>query len=115
MDIQDKVALITGGASGLGRAAAEALLSKGAKVFLFDLNEDACKTAVAELGAENCAYAITDVSDEESVNAGLGAAIETFGKINIVVNSAGMGPPAKVIGRDGETVRLDGAIRMQAR
>lgn len=106
MDLQDKVALITGGASGLGRASAVALVGKGAKVFLFDLNEDACKATVEALGSDNCAYAITDVSDEDSVNAGLDKAITAFGKLDIVLNSAGIGPPCKVIDREGNPLAL---------
>jgi NAD(P)-dependent dehydrogenase (short-subunit alcohol dehydrogenase family) len=106
VEIQDKVALITGGASGLGKAAAEALVAKGARVFLFDLNEEACQAAVEELGANNCAYAIVDVADEESVIAGLDNAMETYGKLHIVANCAGIGPPGKVIDRDGEPLSL---------
>ncbi|GAA5317316.1 MAG: 3-hydroxyacyl-CoA dehydrogenase [Candidatus Pelagadaptatus aseana] len=106
MDLQDKVALITGGASGLGRATAQALVSKGAKVFLFDLNEDACKATVAELGSDNCAYAIADVTDEDSVNAGLDQAMTAFGKLHIVLNSAGIGPPCKVLDREGNPLPL---------
>ncbi|MGH1371100.1 MAG: SDR family NAD(P)-dependent oxidoreductase [Cellvibrionaceae bacterium] len=106
MNLTDKVALITGGASGLGRASAEALVAKGAKVFLFDLNEEACKATVAALGAESCAYTIADVTDEESVNAGLDQAMETFGKLHIVLNSAGIGPPCKVLDREGNPLAL---------
>ena len=106
MEIQDKVALITGGASGLGKATAEALAAKGAKVFLLDLNEQACQAMVEQLGAENCAYAITDVADEESVIAALDKAKQAFGKLHIVVNCAGIGPPSKVIDREGEPLPL---------
>jgi len=106
MDLQDKAAVITGGASGLGKATAEALVAKGAKVFLFDLNEEACLAAVAELGAENCAYAVTDVTDEDSVNAGLDQAMAAFGKLHIVLNAAGIGPPAKVLDREGNPLPL---------
>lgn len=106
MDLQNKVAVITGGASGLGKATAEALVAKGAKVFIFDLNEDACQATVEQLGAENCAYAVTDVTDEDSVNAGLDQAMEAFGKLNIVLNAAGIGPPAKVLDREGNPLPL---------
>ena len=106
MEIQDKAALITGGASGLGKAAAEALASKGARVFLFDLNEEACQALVDELGAECCAYAVTDVTDEDSVIAGLDKAQEAYGDLHIVANCAGIGPPSKVIDRDGNPLPL---------
>lgn len=106
MDIQDRVAIITGGASGLGKATAEALVARGAKVFLFDLTEGACSSVVNELGRENCAYAITDVTDEGSVNSGLDQAMKVFGDLHIVINAAGIGPPAKVISRDGNPLPL---------
>ncbi len=106
MDLQDKVAVITGGASGLGKAAAEAFVSKGAKVFILDLNEEACVAAVEEMGSANCGYAITDVVCEESVNAALDKALDTFGKLHIVLNAAGIGTPAKVLDRDGNPLPL---------
>ena len=106
MNLQDKVAVITGGASGLGKAAAEALVARGAKVYLFDLNVEACKTVVEELGAENCAFASTNITDEDSVESSLDQAIEAFGRIHIVVNSAGIGPPAKVLDRNGNPLPL---------
>ncbi len=106
MNVENKVALITGGASGLGKAAAAELVAKGAKVFLFDLNEDACLATVEALGADNCDYALVNVTDEDSVNAGLDKAMETFGKLNIILNSAGIGPPCKVIDREGNPLPL---------
>ena len=60
MDIKDKVAVITGGASGLGLATAKLLKEKGAKLMLLDLNEDNSKAAVAELG-DISDYSITNV------------------------------------------------------
>ena len=68
MNIQDKVAVITGGASGLGLATAKALKEKGAKLMLLDLNEDNAKAAVAELG-DDADYCITNVIEEENVKA----------------------------------------------
>lgn len=106
MNIDDKVAVITGGASGLGAAAAEALVSAGAKVFLLDLNKDTCQAMVNNLGAEACGYAITDVADEDSVNAALSQAVEAFGKLHIVVNCAGVGTPGKIVDREGEPLPL---------
>jgi NAD(P)-dependent dehydrogenase (short-subunit alcohol dehydrogenase family) len=107
MEIVNKVAVITGGASGLGRATAEALISHGAKVFILDLNESACRQVVAALGEENIGYAITDVTEEQSVNNALDAAISRFGSIHIVLNAAGMGPPKKVIDKNGLALPLD--------
>ena len=66
MDINNKVAVITGGASGLGLATAKLLKEKGAKLMLLDLNEDNAKAAVDELG-DVADYSITNVIEEESV------------------------------------------------
>ena len=66
MELTNKVALITGGASGLGLATAEALIKSGAKVMLLDLNEDNAKAASESLG-DNASYAIANVTEEESV------------------------------------------------
>ena len=59
MELQDKVVVITGGASGLGRATADYFVGKGARVSLFDLNEDAGNAAVAALGEDNALFALT--------------------------------------------------------
>ncbi len=68
MRIQDKVIVITGGASGLGLASAHYLLrEKGARIAIFDLNVEAGNKAVAELGAERALFVPTDVSNEQSV------------------------------------------------
>ena len=79
MDIKDKVAVITGGASGLGLATAKLLKEKGAKLMLLDLNEDNAKAAVEELG--DCAdYAITNVIEEDSVKAAIDKTVENLEK-----------------------------------
>jgi NAD(P)-dependent dehydrogenase (short-subunit alcohol dehydrogenase family) len=70
MDIKDKVAVITGGASGLGLATAKLLKEKGAKLMLLDLNEDNAKAAVEELG-DISDYSITNVIEEDSVKAAI--------------------------------------------
>ncbi|BFM18429.1 SDR family NAD(P)-dependent oxidoreductase [Maricurvus nonylphenolicus] len=106
MDLQNKVAVITGGASGLGQAACRALAAEGAKTFIFDLNETAAQAMVDELGADNCSYAVVDVANEESVNNGLQQAMQAFGELHIVANCAGIGPPTKVIDRDGNPLPL---------
>ena len=100
MDVKEKVAIITGGASGLGLGTARRLVDKGAKVVIFDLNEERAKEVCKELG-ENIAYAPVDVTSKESVEAGIKKAIETYGAINMCVNCAGIAPPQQVIGRTG--------------
>lgn len=100
MNIKDKVAVVTGGASGLGLATVTRLVEKGAKVVIFDLNETKAKEAVEQLG-ENVQYAIVNVSDDESVQKGINQALESFGAIHFCVNCAGVGTPGKTIGKKG--------------
>ena len=73
MEIQDKVIVITGGASGLGRATAGYFVDKGARVSIFDLNEEAGAATVAELGEDKALFSVTDVTSEESVAAAIDA------------------------------------------
>jgi len=100
MDLKDKVAFITGGASGLGRATAENFVAAGAKVMIFDLNEDNAKATAEEIG-DNATFAAGDVADEDAVKAAIDKTIETFGAIHINVNSAGIGAAARTVGKDG--------------
>jgi NAD(P)-dependent dehydrogenase (short-subunit alcohol dehydrogenase family) len=103
MDIDGVAAIVTGGASGLGGGTAERLAKAGAKVTLFDLN--------AELGADHAAtigghFIRVDVTDEATVSAAIAEAEGINGKARILVNCAGIGPPAKVIDRDGNPLPL---------
>ena len=100
MDIKGKVALITGGASGLGLATAEKLLAAGSKIMLVDLNEDNVKKAAESLGEET-AYAIANVTEEDSVTKCIKSTVDKFGGIHIVVNCAGIGSASKTVGKDG--------------
>lgn len=100
MKLKDKVAVVTGGASGLGLATVTRLAEKGAKVVIFDLNETKAKEAASSLG-EAVRYAVMDVTDEQSVWEGIGDAIEAFGAIHICVNCAGVGTAGKTIGKRG--------------
>ena len=101
MDINGKVAVITGGASGLGAATARLLVSKGAKVSIFDLQEDKGKALVEELGADNALFQNVNVVSEESVQAGVAATMAKFGAIHICCNYAGIGNAIKTVGKDG--------------
>lgn len=100
MELKDKVAIVTGGASGLGRATTEAFLAKGAKVVIFDLNEAAGNATADELGA-NVKFAKVNVADEASVQAGIKFAVDTFGALHIAVNCAGIGSASKTYGSKG--------------
>jgi NAD(P)-dependent dehydrogenase (short-subunit alcohol dehydrogenase family) len=92
-DLQGKVAVITGGASGIGRAVADKAVTKGMKIVLGDIEEGPLKTAVDDLvgtGAEVLGV-VTDVSDRASVEALRDAALERFGAVHLVHNNAGIG------------------------
>jgi 3-oxoacyl-[acyl-carrier protein] reductase len=90
--LNGRVALVTGASQGIGRACAVALATAGARVALAARNEEKLKQAVEEItaaGGEAAAFQI-DVADEDSIKAGVKAAIERFGKIEILVNNAGV-------------------------
>lgn len=103
MEVAGNVAIVTGGASGLGGATAERLASGGAKVALFDLNEELGTAHAERIGAR---FFKVDVTDETAVEAAIAEAEAVNGKARILVNCAGIGPPAKVIGRDGKAIPL---------
>lgn len=87
--LSGKVAVVTGGASGIGAAISEAFIAKGAKVAVLDINADIAKAKADELGA-NAKPFVCDVSSPQSVNDAIAAVIEGFGGIDIAVNSAGV-------------------------
>jgi NAD(P)-dependent dehydrogenase (short-subunit alcohol dehydrogenase family) len=99
VDIKGGVALITGGASGLGLATARRLLDAGARVVLADLPTSAGAEVAEGLG-ENARFAPADVTDSAAVGAALDAAAE-LGELRVAVNCAGVGPPERVLGKKG--------------
>ncbi|MFV3126688.1 SDR family NAD(P)-dependent oxidoreductase [Niveispirillum sp. KHB5.9] len=103
MDIKGTGAIVTGGASGLGGATAALLAGRGAKVTIFDLNADLGNQLAKEIGGH---FIKLDVTDADAVEAALQEAEGLHGKARILVNCAGIGPPAKVIGRDGKATPL---------
>ncbi|MCP4411081.1 MAG: 3-hydroxyacyl-CoA dehydrogenase [Gammaproteobacteria bacterium] len=101
MDISGKVAIVTGGASGLGEATVRAYLDKGTKVAIFDMDSERGKKLIEELGADKLLFAKVDVADENSVMLAIDKVISTFGAIHICNNYAGIGPAMKTIGKKG--------------
>lgn len=100
MELKDKVAVITGGASGLGRAAVRRFIGNGAKVAIFDMNADKGNALVEELGGD-VIFCQVNVTDEESVAAGIAATMEAFGAIHINCNFAGIGNAKRTMGKKG--------------
>jgi len=98
MNIKGHAAIITGGGSGLGAATAEALAQAGARIALLDIDATRAQTVAARLGgsAHPC-----DVADAASAEAAMQAAIAAHGPPRLLVNCAGIGPAARIIGRDG--------------
>ena len=100
MRIEGKTFLVSGGASGLGRASANALHAAGASIVIGDVNEAVGGAAAKELGAR-CLFVKTDATSEEAVSAAVAAAVAKFGALHGVVNTAGIGTAAKVLGKNG--------------
>ncbi|MDQ3940464.1 MAG: 3-hydroxyacyl-CoA dehydrogenase [Actinomycetota bacterium] len=100
MNVSDKVALVTGGASGLGRAATEHLLEAGASVVILDLPTSDGATVAKELG-DSVRFAAADVTNESEVKAAVDLAVTEFDALHVAVNCAGVGFPGRVLTRDG--------------
>jgi NAD(P)-dependent dehydrogenase (short-subunit alcohol dehydrogenase family) len=96
----DIAAVVTGGASGLGKATAQSLRAEGVKVALFDRDEERGKAAAEELGATFCKV---DVTSDDSVDEGFAAARKANGQERILVNCAGIGSAVKTASRAKET------------
>jgi 3-hydroxyacyl-CoA dehydrogenase / 3-hydroxy-2-methylbutyryl-CoA dehydrogenase len=100
MNSKDVVAVVTGGASGLGEASVRELVKKGARVVIVDIDTDKGETLAAAIGA-NAVFVKTDITSEADVRQAIQKAIDAFGKINVVINCAGIVNPGKLIGRKG--------------
>ncbi|MET8220351.1 3-hydroxyacyl-CoA dehydrogenase [Streptomyces hirsutus] len=99
MDINGSVALVTGGASGLGLATVKKLVASGAKVVIVDLPSSPGKEVAAELG-DGVVFAPADVTSEQDITAALDAA-EELGTLRVAVNCAGIGNAIKTVGKQG--------------
>jgi NAD(P)-dependent dehydrogenase (short-subunit alcohol dehydrogenase family) len=100
MIVKDCIAVVTGGASGLGEATVRNLASGGGRVTIFDIQADRAEALAKELG-DNVIFANTDITSEESVQAGIKKTVDTFGGINVAVNCAGVGAAQKILGKKG--------------
>lgn len=101
MRIEDGVALVTGGASGLGEATVRYLIGRGARgVAALDLNRERGLAMQSELG-ERCAFLHTDITDDGQVRAAVDQTLARYGALHVVVGAAGIAGPAKLLGRNG--------------
>ncbi|MBW2095880.1 MAG: SDR family NAD(P)-dependent oxidoreductase [Deltaproteobacteria bacterium] len=100
MDLKKCVAVVTGGASGLGEACVRLFAEQGAKVSILDLAEDRGEALAAEIG-DDVLFIKTNVTDEGTVKDAVEETVKVFGALQIAVNCAGIGIPAKVLGKEG--------------
>lgn len=98
MRIENKVFLVTGGASGLGAATAQMLVAAGAKVMLVDMNAEAVAAQAERLGAQSV---VADISNEAAAEAAVQATVKAFGGLNGLVNCAGIVRGEKILGKNG--------------
>lgn len=96
MNVNHVIALVTGGASGLGEATVRRLHANGAKVVIVDLNEVGGLTLAQELG-ENAVFAKADVANEGDIQAAVQLALDQFGALNVAVSCAGVGEAIKTV------------------
>jgi len=96
MRLKDKVAIITGGAAGIGKATAERFIEEGAKVVICDVNEEAGKAAAGEFGFD---FYRVDITDRKAVQEWVDQVVEKYHKIDILINNAG-------VLRDGQLVKV---------
>ena len=89
-NLNDRVAIITGGAQGFGFAIAERFISSGAKVIIWDIDENECKKAISKINSKDFSFQIVDVRQIKEVESKLKEVEKKFGKIDIFINNAGV-------------------------
>jgi NAD(P)-dependent dehydrogenase (short-subunit alcohol dehydrogenase family) len=95
--LAEKVVIVTGGASGIGRAVVDRLLAEGSRVALVDLDEDGVARALAELGEERLLGVVADVSSEDGTERYVAAALERFGRVDGLHANAGIAEPGPTV------------------
>ena len=103
MLVRGLAAIVTGGSSGLGGATASLLAQQGAKVSIFDLNEELGRAHAESIGGH---FVRVDVADEQAVDEAIADAERAHGKARILVNCAGIGPPGNVVDREGRALPI---------
>jgi 3-oxoacyl-[acyl-carrier protein] reductase len=89
-DLNNRVAIVTGGAQGFGLAISQRFIEAGAKVIIWDIDEDAIKKTLDKIDSQNLSHQIVDVSNFENINKNLSEAESKHGKIDIFINNAGI-------------------------
>ena len=112
--LDGKVAILTGGSGGIGKAAAKLFAEEGGRVLLVDLDADALESAVAEIGADQAACVVADVTDPEQTRAYVAGAVEKFGGVDIALLNAGIEGTIKPI-TEYETEMFDKVIAVNVR
>jgi NAD(P)-dependent dehydrogenase (short-subunit alcohol dehydrogenase family) len=100
MDLQGKTVIVTGASEGIGAAASRAFVAAGANVVLASRNEEALAALAAELGPERALAVATDVTVPDQVDALVERAVERFGRLDVIVNNAGVGLRASIADLD---------------
>ncbi|WP_066308655.1 3-hydroxyacyl-CoA dehydrogenase [Bacillus sp. FJAT-29814] len=100
MKLNDSVAVVTGGASGLGEATVETIVENEGYVAIFDLQEDKGAALVEKFGSDRVLFIKTNVTSEEDVVNAINQTIEKFGAIHVLVNCAGIGVAEKTVGKE---------------
>ena len=106
MKLSGKIAVVTGGASGLGEAVVRNFTAAGARVAIFDVDAERANKLVTELGSERAMFCPVDVADEPSVNAALDNVVSAHKTVHVCVNCAGVANPGKILDRDGNSKPL---------
>jgi 3-oxoacyl-[acyl-carrier protein] reductase len=89
-NLKDRVAIVTGGAQGFGFSITERFIQSGAKVIIWDIDDNECKKAISKLNSENCLFEIVDVRQIKDIQSKLEEIEKKFGKIDIFINNAGI-------------------------
>ncbi len=106
MKVEGSVALVTGGASGLGEGAVRMMVENGGKAAILDLPQSKGEALAAELG-DAAHFVAADVTEPDQVEKAVKSAADHFGRIDVCVNSAGIGPSVRVVNKERELFPLE--------